>query len=82
MSLNFNFRNLRGMGEEECRAYLHELVDFIVDESYGYYIDHGNAGSRLMDGRLEENYGVVLKAVFHVEKVFDNEKGWIEQGWN
>ena len=79
MFLNFNFRDLRGMNEEECRSYLHELVDFIVDEGYSYHIEYGNAGSRTIDGQSEENYGVVLKAVFHREMVFDPEKGWIEQ---
>lgn len=72
-----DIRDLRGMSDEEARAYLHELVDFIVDESYSYHIEHGNAGSRTIDGWSDLNYGVALKAVFHEEMVFDQEKGWV-----
>lgn len=72
-----DIRDLRGMDDKEARAYLHELVDFIVDEGYTYFIEHGNAGTITIDGHTDAYYGVVLKAVFHEEIVFDNEKGWI-----
>lgn len=72
-----DIRDLRGMDDEEARAYLHELVDFIVDEGYTYFVEHGNAGTTTIDGHTDAYYGVVLKAVFYEEMVFDNEKGWI-----
>lgn len=72
-----DLRDLRGMSDEEVRAYLHELVDFIVDEAYWRSIEYGGAGNRVVDGWSDSNYGVVLKAVFHEEMIFDNEKGWV-----
>ena len=74
-----DIRDLRGMDDEEARAYLHKLVDFIVDESYTCLVDHGNVGSTTIDGHTNAYYGVILKAVFHEEMIFDNEKGWINK---
>lgn len=78
MDLN-DLRYLRGMSKEESRAYLHELVDFIVDESYSYEIEHGNVRTAMIDVYTDTYYGVALKGIFHEEWVFDNEKGWIKQ---
>lgn len=76
MELN-DLRYLRGMSKEESRSYLHELVDFIVDESYSYEIEHGNVRSATIDDTTDLYYGVALKGIFHEIWVFDNEKGWI-----
>lgn len=73
-----DIRNLRGMDDEEARAYLHELVDFIVDEGYSYLVEHGNVDTTTTDKHTDIYYGVALKAVFHEEMVFDYEKGWVK----
>lgn len=72
-----DIRDLRGMDDEEARAYLHELVDFIVDEGYTYHIEHGNVSYTTINGESDGYYGVNLKAVFHSKMIFNNEKGWI-----
>ena len=74
-----DIRDLRGMDDEEARAYLHKLVDFIVDESCVYLVEHGNVGSTTIDGHTNAYYGVILNAVFYEETVFDNKKGWISK---
>lgn len=76
MQLN-DIRDLRGMDDEEARAYLHELVDFIVDEGYSYHIEYGNVWSTTIGGHADTYYGVALKAAFHEETASNLEKGWI-----